>query len=65
MYTKFPFTLTGMADHAPWDKIEHILQHPKLGKWKSYADSEWFEKHESTCEIILANYLKYKCDHDD
>jgi hypothetical protein len=51
------FNVTGMKEIAPWDKIERILRKPKLGKWKTYADSDWFENHESVCETVLANYL--------
>jgi len=30
---------------------------PAIGKWKNYADPEWFRVQESACETVLAEFF--------
>lgn len=49
------------------EKLRALLVKPGLGKWKKYADNEWFQKHEEHCESILSDFLgkKLEMDPDD
>jgi hypothetical protein len=39
------------------ERLKPLLVRPALGKWRSYADDDWFVEHETTCERVLADYL--------
>lgn len=41
-----------------WSTLEGIIEKPQLGKWKQYADDEWFREHEIECERVLAEFLR-------
>ena len=38
-------------------KLTCIVNQPSIGKWKHYADDEWFVRHESDCETVLNNFF--------
>ena len=38
-------------------KLESLIESPPVGKWKSYADDEWFWRHETICETTLADFF--------
>lgn len=42
------------VDPAP---LLPVIQKPPLGKWTRYANDEWFQKHETACETILADFF--------
>jgi hypothetical protein len=46
------FGSLGITGHDP-EKIREIHARPDLGKWKAYADEEWFRRHEARCESVL------------
>ena len=46
----------GIRDHDP-RKIREIHAKPDLGKWRAYADDDWFRKHESRCETVLKEHF--------
>jgi glycosyltransferase involved in cell wall biosynthesis len=37
--------------------LEKLLDAPKLGRWKEYADDAWFRGHETICETVLADFF--------
>jgi hypothetical protein len=37
-------------------KLTGIIERPSLGKWRKYADDEWFRRHETVCETTLADF---------
>jgi hypothetical protein len=39
------------------DKLKSLIEHPIMGKWKSYADEEWFRNQESICETTMADFF--------
>jgi hypothetical protein len=34
-----------------------LIEKPHLGKWKTYADENWFQKQEAACEMILRRFF--------
>src|SRR5207342_256485 len=38
-------------------KLESLIVKPALGKWKEYAEDDWFRRHEAHCEAVLADFL--------
>ncbi|MGE0083150.1 MAG: sulfotransferase [Desulfococcaceae bacterium] len=38
-------------------KLAALVKMPKPGKWKSYADNDWFALHEHFCEKLLSDYF--------
>ncbi len=44
-------------DAPPLDDLKKIMVKPALGKWKEYASEEWFRRHESECENVLAKFF--------
>jgi hypothetical protein len=40
------------------DKLKHLIVAPPLGKWKLYAEDDWFSHHENVCEIVLSDFLR-------
>jgi hypothetical protein len=34
-----------------------LIVKPPLGKWKTYADENWFREQESACEMILIRFF--------
>jgi hypothetical protein len=42
---------------ADVEGLKKLIDRPKGGRWKAYADAEWFEAHESACEAVLSDYL--------
>jgi hypothetical protein len=41
-----------------WPKVLNVIRKPQIGKWKSYAEDNWFSSHEIICESVLSNYLE-------
>jgi hypothetical protein len=45
----------------PAQNMEHLValvDAPATGRWKSYADDEWFIEHEAKCDVVLAEFFK-------
>jgi hypothetical protein len=42
---------------AGLDSLSMLIDAPAAGKWRAYADDEWFVKYESRCEATLAEFL--------
>jgi len=40
-----------------WAPIEAVIEGPTLGKWRQYADDEWFRLHETECERVLSEFF--------
>jgi hypothetical protein len=38
-------------------KLRALIESPSVGEWKSYADDEWFRRHETRCETTLAGFF--------
>jgi hypothetical protein len=39
------------------ERLLSLVERPKLGRWREYADSTWFLKHENACERKLAEFF--------
>lgn len=39
------------------DQACSVVARPTVGKWREYADEAWFQRHESHCESVLADFL--------
>jgi hypothetical protein len=50
------FTVLGIRDYDI-GKLKHLITQTPTGKWKSYADDDWFRKHETICETVLADFF--------
>ena len=37
--------------------LQSLITENPLRKWESYADDEWFRRHETICETVLADFL--------
>lgn len=35
-----------------------LIEPPPFGKWRAYADDDWFVKHEEYCETVLAEFFR-------
>jgi hypothetical protein len=51
------FTVLGIKQYD-LDKLKHLIVAPPLGKWKLYAEDDWFSHHENVCEIVLSDFLR-------
>jgi hypothetical protein len=40
------------------DRLKNLIVATPLGKWKLYAEDEWFSHHENVCETILSDFLR-------
>jgi hypothetical protein len=40
------------------DRLKNLIVAPPLGKWKLYAEDEWFSHHENVCESVLSDFLR-------
>jgi hypothetical protein len=38
-------------------RAEKLIERPRLGRWREYADAAWFVRHESHCETVLNEFL--------
>ena len=38
-------------------KLKDLVARPALGKWKEYAEDEWFRRQEEVCETVLAEFF--------
>jgi hypothetical protein len=39
------------------NRLKSLIERPKVGKWKNYADEKWFRRHESICETTLDDFF--------
>jgi len=47
--------------HYDLDELTSFIDPRQSGRWKNYADEEWFCEQEAQCERILADYLGTSC----
>lgn len=40
------------------NQLKGLIAKPEMGKWRKYADENWFRKHEGTCEEILSDFFR-------
>jgi Sulfotransferase family len=45
------------VDQYNIDKLKSLIESPIIGKWKTYADEEWFRRQESICETTMADFF--------
>lgn len=38
-------------------KLKSLVEKAPIGKWRTYADDDWFKQHETHCEMILADFF--------
>lgn len=38
-------------------KVEPLISPPSRGKWRQYAPEDWFRRHETICETVLAEHF--------
>lgn len=43
------------------DALSSLIDPRQAGRWKQYADEEWFREQEASCELILAEYFGKDC----
>jgi hypothetical protein len=39
------------------DALQSLIAEPSRGKWKTYADEDWFRAQETWCETIMAEFF--------
>jgi hypothetical protein len=44
-------------DNADVGELKKLVTKVDVGKWREYADDEWFKKYESGCEEVLGEFL--------
>jgi len=50
------FKFLGIEDYEQ-QKLSSLIVKPAMGKWRKYANDEWFRQHEVFCEEVLAEFL--------
>jgi hypothetical protein len=45
------------AHSVDLESVKKVMSIPPLGRWRAYADEEWFQEHESHCDSIIADFL--------
>lgn len=45
------------VQHYDLAKLLSLVEKPTGGKWKAYADEDWFRHHESVCEKVMAEFF--------
>jgi hypothetical protein len=40
------------------ERLKSLIASPPVGKWKEYAEEDWFRQHEARCEVVLAEWFK-------
>ena len=40
------------------EHLKSLIGKPQLGRWKDYADHDWFRSHETSCETVLAEFFR-------
>jgi hypothetical protein len=50
------FDAVDLKDHD-LDRVKRVIVQTPTGKWKEYADDDWFRRHEAACEDVLAEFL--------
>ncbi len=45
------------AEHCDPEALASVVAGPPVGKWRQYADEDWFREHEEACETVLADFL--------
>jgi len=43
------------------DALASLIDPRQTGRWKYYADEEWFREQEASCELIIAEYFGKDC----
>jgi len=38
-------------------KLKALIETAPLGKWREYAEDDWFKQHETNCETMLADFF--------
>lgn len=51
------FDLIGLGNQFDFGESERLIERPTLGKWRRYADEEWFVTREQYCDEVLADFL--------
>jgi Sulfotransferase family len=39
-------------------KLARLVEKPQCGRWREYANQEWFQQHESYCEAVMADFFQ-------
>jgi hypothetical protein len=39
-------------------RLKKLIDQPKAGRWRTYADAGWYQAHEAPCEAVLADFLR-------
>src|SRR5439155_5582611 len=42
---------------ADLERLRGLVEKPKPGRWRDYADAAWFQGHEAACERVLADFF--------
>ena len=51
------FDLIGLKDQFDFRGIAPLIERPTVGKWRRYADEEWFMTRERYCDEVLADFV--------
>ncbi len=46
------------AEGADVNRLQQLIDRPKAGKWRAYADEAWFVEQEALCEAVLADFFR-------
>ncbi|HLN27751.1 MAG TPA: sulfotransferase [Gemmataceae bacterium] len=44
-------------EHYELTQLKQLIMTPGIGRWKNFADPEWFQMQESVCEAVLAEFF--------
>jgi hypothetical protein len=46
------------VEGADLNRLRQLIEKPKAGKWREYADEAWFRQQEAACEGVLADFFR-------
>lgn len=56
--TEIPPLLASLGIPCPDpERLAALVDPPRFGRWRDYADDEWFRRHEVWCEGVLAEFF--------
>ncbi|HJT34362.1 MAG TPA: sulfotransferase [Pirellulales bacterium] len=47
------------------EQLQSLIETPKLGQWRAYADHGWFTERESRCEVEIRDFVARNCPRHD
>jgi hypothetical protein len=53
------FRMAGVRD-TNLGSLRQLVEKPRVGRWREYADEKWFRGHETHCEAVIADFFPHE-----